>query len=73
MAEDFEEAMIAEIRINNKLIIERKAGHWEPKDLKDKIEQVLGKNYTIEDIEMTGVSGSSIVIDELIDCLGTLL
>ena len=55
------------------MIIERKAGHWEPKDLKDKIKQVLGEDYTIDDIEMTGVSGSSIVIDELIGCLGTLL
>ena len=50
--------------------MEREAGHWEPQDLKKKIDAKLGKEYVINDVEMTGVSGSSVVIDELIDFLG---
>ena len=50
--------------------MEREAGHWEPQDLKEKIEKKLGEEYVIRDVEMTGVSGSTIVIDELIDFIG---
>ena len=38
--------------------------------MKKKIEAKLGEEYEITDVEMTGVLGSNIVIDELIDFIG---
>ena len=38
--------------------------------MKKKIEAKLGDEYEITDVEMTGVLGSNIVIDELIDFIG---
>ena len=67
---DLAEPLLATIRINGVKIMEREAGHWEPQDLKEKIEMKLGEEYVIRDVEMTGVSGSTIVIDELIDFMG---
>ena len=69
-AKDLAEPLLATIRINGETIMEREAGHWEPQDLKKKIEKKLGDEYVIRDVEMTGVSGSTIVIDELIDFMG---
>ena len=68
--DDIEESLLATIKINGKIIMERAAGHWEPQDMKKKIDEKLGRDYVIKDVEMRGVSGSSIVIDELIDFVG---
>ena len=71
--EDLEEPLVADIRINGVPIIDNKSTHWEPQDLIRTIEEKLGEGFEIFDVEMLGVSGSSIVIDELIDCIGTLI
>ena len=51
--------------------MEQSSDHWEPKDLLDRINQIIGSDSQIYSIELRGIYGSSIVIDELIDCLGS--
>ena len=52
--------------------MDRNTEHWEPQDLRNKIDKhkKLGENCVITSVEMRGVSGSKIVIDELIDFMG---
>ena len=70
--EDLEEPFVGTIKINGETLMDRNTEHWEPQDLRKKIDnhEKLGEKCVITSVEMQGVSGSKIVIDELIDFMG---
>ena len=75
---DYEESIrlkamfIGKVGEKPRTIYTNEIAYWEPKNLEHRMKKKLGeiKDIDIDEIEITGLTAPTVVIDELFDCLG---